>query len=280
MRWLQIARKDFDDSRRERQLYYLLGLLGLVGLGIGYVVGDNSSSSMAASEVLPLFLLNVFGFIAPIVALTISQSDIVGKRATGELSVLLSLPFSRHTIVLGSFLGRIAVLTAVLVPAFVLASVLSTAMGAPLDVALLATTFLLIWTVGVVFTAIALGLSTLTRSTSIAAGGSFGIFLLFVFQLWSVIPTGIRYLLGGLSMPSGPKPEWAAAFIQLSPFTGIRNLAHPIAPELLRNFPLALGSVGESVPWYQEPVFAGFVVLAWIVLPLAIGYWRFQTTDL
>jgi len=278
MRWLQIARKDFDDSRRERQLYYLFALFALVGLGIGYFIGDNGA--MAEAQLLPFVLLNVFGFLAPIVALTISQGDIVGKRATGELSVLLSLPFSRHAIVVGSFVGRVAISTIVLVVTFVLATGVATAMGAPLDAALIAGTFLLVWAIGVIFTAIALGISALTRSTTIAAGGSFGVFLLFVFQLWSVIPTGIRYLLNGLSIPTGPQPEWTAVFNQLSPFAGLRNLSHPVFPELLGGFPLAPGSVGASPPWYQEPVFAGFVVLAWIVLPLAIGFWRFQTTDL
>ncbi|WP_136687578.1 ABC transporter permease subunit [Halorhabdus amylolytica] len=278
MRWLQIARKDFDDSRRERQLYYLLALFGLVGLGIGYFVGDNSA--MADARILPFFLLNLFGFLAPIAALTISQGDIVGKRATGELSVLLSLPFSRHAIVLGSFIGRVAISTAILLVTFVLAIAVATAMGAPFEAGLLVGTFLLVWAIGVIFAAIALGISALTRSTTIAAGGSFGAFLLFVFQLWSLIPTGIRYVIGGLSIPAGPRPEWAVVFNQLSPFAGLRNLAQPFLPDLLGDFPLAPGAVGASPPWYQEPVFAGFVVLAWIVLPLAIGFWRFQTTDL
>jgi len=278
MRWSQIARKDFDDARRDRQLYYLLALLGLVGLGVGYAVG--STGSTADSIVLPFFLLSIYAFLAPISALTISQSDIVGKRTTGELSVLLSLPFSRRTIVIGSFVGRVAVTTAVLLPAFVLAGAVATAMGAPLDAGLLAGTFLLVWAMGVVFTAIALGISALTRSTTLASGASFGAFLLFVFQVWSLIPGGIRYLLNGLAFPTGPQPQWAAAFIQVSPFAALRNLAYPFAPELLGGFPLAPGSVGDPLPWYQEPVFGGLVVLAWIVLPLAIGYWRFQTTDL
>lgn len=278
MRWLQIARKDFDDARRDRQLYYLLALLGLFALGIGYFVGDNPEFVSGGDTA--MILLSVFAFLAPIVALTISQADIVGKRATGELSVLLSLPFSRRTVVLGSLVGRMAVMTVVLVPVFVLAPLVVAVRGAPVDPVALAGAFAMIWLLSLVFTAIALGISTFTRSTTLSAGGSFGVFLLFVMQLWTVIPSGIRYLLNGLSMPNGPQPEWAAVFVQLSPFAALRNLAEPVLEEIVGSFPLAAGSVGDGVPWYQEPVFAGVVVLAWIVLPLAIGFWRFQTTDL
>jgi ABC-2 type transport system permease protein len=278
MRWLQIAGKDFEDARRDRQLYYLIGLFALISLAVGYVIGGNPD--MVNPDTLAFALLNVFAFLAPIAALTISQADIVAKRATGELSVLLSLPFSRRSIVLGSFLGRVAVLTAVLVPAFVLGALLMVVRGAPVGPVPLIGALLLVWAIALIFTAIALGLSALTRSTTIAAGGSFGVFLLFVFQLWSVIPTGVRFLLNGLSLPAGPQPEWAAAFIQLSPFAALRNLAHPAFPDILNAFPLAPGQIGETVPWFQEPTFAAVVVLAWIVLPLAIGYYRFQRTDL
>lgn len=278
MRWLQIARKDFDDARRERQLYFLLGLFGVIAAGVGYFLGSNSAD--APTEALPFALLSVFGILVPIAALTITQGNIVGKRATGELSVLLSLPFSRRAIVLGGYVGRLAVSTVALAAAFVVATLLATVMGAPLDAILLGEVFLLIWAIAVVFTAIALGLSALTRSTTLAAGGSFGVFLLFVLQLWRVIPVGLRYLFNGLSMPSGSRPEWAAAFVQVSPFAALRNLANPLSPEVLGAFPLSPGSVGESVPWYQEPLFAGIVVLAWILVPLVVGYLRFQRNDL
>ncbi|ACV12792.1 ABC-2 type transporter [Halorhabdus utahensis DSM 12940] len=278
MRWLQIARKDFDDARRDRQLYYLLGILSLFALGIGYIVGDNPEFVSPGQTA--MVLIPVFAILAPIVALTISQADIVGKRATGELSVLLSLPFSRRTIVLGSLVGRMAVMTVVLVAVFVLAPLVVSVRGAPVDPVALAGAFGMIWLLSLVFTAIALGISTFTRSTTLSAGGSFGVFLLFVMQLWTVIPSGVRYLLNGLTMPSGPQPEWAAVFVQLSPFAALRNLAQPVVSEIVGSFPLAAGEVGESLPWYHEPVFAAIVVLAWIVLPLAAGYWRFQTTDL
>lgn len=278
MRWLQIATKDVDDARRERQLYYLLGVFGLIAIGIGYFIGSNGA--VAGPEALPFALLSVYGLLAPIAALTITQGIVVGKRATGELSVLLSLPFSRRSIVFGSFLGRLAVSTGTLVAAFVVATLVATVLGATLDAGLVVVVFLVVWGIALVFTAIALGISALTRSTTLAAGGSFGVFLLFVFQLWAAIPTGLRYIFNGLSFPSGPQPEWAAAFIQLSPFAALRNLANPVSPEILGAFPLAPGTVGESVPWYQEPVFAGIVALAWVVLPIALGYWRFQRSDL
>ncbi|WP_135663498.1 ABC transporter permease [Halorhabdus rudnickae] len=278
MRWLQIARKDFTDARRERQLYYLVGLLGLMGLAIGYVIGQ--TPNIATEGTTAFVLLGVFGFLAPITALTISQADVVGKRTTGELSVLLSLPFSRRSIVAGSYTGRMAVMTAALLPAFVFAPLVATLRGAPIDPTALVSAFLLILVLSLIFIAIGIGISTFTKSTTVSAGGSFGVFLLFVLQLWTLIPKGVRFVINGLSFPTGPQPEWAQVFEQLSPFAGLRNLAFPVLPDLVGNFPLAPGRIGENAAWYQEPLFAGIVVLAWIALPLLIGYYRFQTVDL
>jgi len=278
MRWLQIAQKDFTDARRERQLYYLLGLFAVVGLGVGYVVGGNAEFVSAGDTAIGL--LNIFALFAPITALTIAQADIVGKRATGELSVLLSLPFSRRSIVAGSYAGRTGVMTAALAPAFVIAALVASVRGAPTAPMALLAAFLLVWVLAAIFTAIALGISALTRSTALSAGGSFGVFLLFVLQLWAVIPTGVRFLLNGLSWPTGPQPTWAKAFTQLSPFAALRNAATPFVTDLLANFPMALGSVPPDPPTYQQPIVAGLVVLVWIVLPLGLGYYRFQTTDL
>lgn len=278
MRWMQIARKDFEDTHRDRQLYYLLAVFGLVGLAIGYFIGNNSA--FAPPEAIPIALLNIFAFLAPITALTIAQADIVGKRATGELAVLLSLPFSRHSIVVGSFLGRALVMTTVLVPAFVFGPLLAAVQGAAVDPVALVGSFLLVWLLSLIFTAIALGISALTRSTSVSAGASFGIFLLFVLQVWTLLPTGIRYLLNGFSWPTGGQPTWATAFTQLSPFAALRNVADPVFSGVVDTFPMAVGSVPPNPPSYQQPIVAGFVVLAWIILPLAIGYYRFQTTDL
>lgn len=277
MRWLTIARKDVADARRSRQLYYLTGLFALIGIAVGYVVGSNQVMS---PETLGILLLNAFAFLAPVAALTISQGDIVGKRTTGELSVLLSLPFSRRSIVFGSFIGRTAVLTASIVPTFVLGALLMVVQGSSIDMRSLVIAFLVGWMLAIVFAAIALGLSALTRSTTVAAAGSFGVFLLFVLQVWSLIPTGVRFLLGGFSLPTGPPPEWAAVFVQLSPFAALRNLTHPAFPALLDTFQLAPGGVQDPVPWFQEPRFAAVVLCLWTVLPLLVGYIRFQRTDL
>lgn len=280
MRWIHLARKDLGDAIRSWHLYYFAGALGVLGLVLGYLMSDVQTGGQQDPDALAGTLLTAFSLLGPILALAISQYVIVGKRASGELSVLLSLPFSRLDVVLGSFVGRVAVASIAVLTAFVTAPLVATVRGMPVAVDSLIGAYLLAVTLTVIFTAIAVGISAYTRSTTVAAAGSFSAFLLFVFQLWSLIPTGVRFLLNGLSLPSGEAPMWALAFEQFSPFAGLRNAAHPVFADVLPGLQLVPGSIDPAEPWYQDPVVGTAVVLLWIVLPLFIGYHRLQHTDL
>mgnify|MGYP006896999159 FL=1 len=75
-------------------------------------------------------------------------------------------------------------------------------------------------------------------------------------------------------------PEWATAFDQFAPFTSLRNAATPVAPDLVTSLPVIGGSVPADPPLYMQPWFAAVVLVAWLVVPAALGYRRFERSDL
>jgi ABC-type transport system involved in multi-copper enzyme maturation permease subunit len=273
MRWRRIARKDFMDAIRNRRLLGMIATFLLVGAGYGVVL-DNTSGSAFAVGVFTLLSL-----LGPIVALSLAQHSIVGKRESGELAVLLGLPFSRRDVVLGTALGRTGVIALTLLATYFGAIVVGAVTGAGIAPRLLAGGFGVALVLGIVFVGLTVGISAATKSTSIASVGSFGLFLLFVLKLWIGIPYAVLFVTNDFSLPA-TEPEWVAAFGQLSPFAALRNAVEPLLPDLAGGFFLAAGSVPAEPPIYQQPAIATVAVLAWIVVPVAIGYWRFSNVDL
>lgn len=268
-RWLQIAGKELGDAYRSWRLQILVGFFALIGAAIGYAVDQN----FAAGALILLV------FLAPLVGISFSHHTIVQKRTSGELSVLLSLPFSRRSIVLGAYLGRTVILLAALASLAIGVTVVGTATGSAPEPGPFLGALLISAAIGTVFVSLAIGISAAVRSNAVASAGVFGAFLLFAFQLWSLLPDGVLYLVNGFSSPT-ESPEWALVFEQLSPFAAVRNLATPFTPDLAELFPLVGAAVPADPPVYMRPWFAAVVTACWLVLPALLGYLRFERTDL
>lgn len=266
-RLLQLAQTDFGETRRGWQLQMVAGTFGLVGLLFGYAGGNTGET---------LFFL--MAFLAPLVALVFTQQTIVGRRTRNELSVLLSLPFSRRDIVFGVFLSRTAFMLAVLVAAYLGGVIGGLIGGETLDSTMFVGGFVFAFVISIVFVSIGVGISAAVRSTTGASVGIFGTYLLFVFQLWRAIPEAILYLIRGFDSPDS-LPTWAETFVQLSPFAALSNALAPAFDALADDLPLTSG-LPDDPPLYMEPWFGTAVVLLWIVLPVALGYWQFDRTDI
>jgi ABC-type transport system involved in multi-copper enzyme maturation permease subunit len=196
----------------------------------------------------------------PLVTLAFTNESVAGKRASHELTVLLGLPFSRRDIIVGSIL--LGLLT-----------------GASLDIGLFVGSFLIVTVLALIFVSIGLGISAGVRSTTAASAGAFGAFLLFVFQVWSLIPDAVLYIINGFDYPDA-NPVWEQAFNQLSPFASVRNLADAVWPSLADTFPVAASSVPANPPVFMTPWFAAIVILVWLVGPVALGYLKLARRDL
>ena len=269
MSWLVVARKEFRDASRSHTLWILTALFVLLIAGAAYVVGTALSAGpqvdatgtalVSALTGRASFFLTSF---VPILGLMASYASIVGERTSGSAKLLLGLPHSRRDVVLGKFVGRAAVLAAALLIGFFAGFVVMLSYDRISPVNYLG--FIFLTTVlGTVYVAVGVGVSATVASRSRAAASVVGIYI-FLKVLWdtfpSVVPRGIVYVVTGSLSP----PDWYGFLTALGPNVAYTNLS---AGLIEREF----GSL---------ELFSAAVILAWIVLPVAVGYVRFNRSDL
>lgn len=280
MSWVAVAEKDFRDAIRSRLILVVAGLFVLFtagGAGIGKALGLGGGDAVG---LIMFVMLSATGIFVPIIAIGLSYRSIAGERDTGSLKILLSLPNSRADVVLGKFVGRSAVLTVTVVVGFTAGLVAMVAafagqgeFGFPSYAAFMLTTLLL----GLVFVSITVGISAFTTSTFRAAVGAVGIFVVFEW-LWNILARVIWYAANGFEQPQlgQEPPDWLEFVYLLNP-----NISYSQATSWLIDQVASTDQQPTNLdPFGLEPWF-GFVVLAWwIALPLAVGYLRFEATDL
>lgn len=281
-----VARKDFRDAVRSKTLWVLSALFVLFAAGMAYVytlLQEGSGGELSALD-LVFFLQSPVALLVPLTGLLLGYKSIAGEIDSGSVKILLSLPHSRSSVVVGKLLGRTAVLTVPVLIGFAVAAVVVVALYATFSpgyyVAFVGLTVLF----GLAYVSIAIAVSTTTKSTSRAAVGIFGVFALFNF-LWDVIGYGIHYVVTSLTEGQGTffpglgpaVPNWFLFYQRLSPngaFSGSMTAMLPRESSLAVYFPQG------DVPLYLEDWFSLLVLVVWIVVPLALGYQRFEGADI
>jgi ABC-2 type transport system permease protein len=280
MSWAVVATKDFRDGIRSRALWALSVLFILFAGGFTYVfwiipqlLGQRNVPPSGPTVGLISGLSSSAGFLVPLIGLLIGYKAIVGERDSGSLKLLLGLPHSRRDVVLGKLIGRTGVVAVAILIGFAAGGIIALLLYDSFALGAFVSYILLTVVLGLVFVAIAVGFSAAMRSASRALYGVLGLFVLFVF-VWDFIPTVIRFVLNGFTLPNlVSQSDWATFVSLLNPTTAYGYASAALIPELPR-------SISESAPFYLQEWF-GFVILgAWIVIPLILGYSRFATTDL
>jgi ABC-2 type transport system permease protein len=269
VRVLRIARKDIMDAVRGRQAHLLVALFGLLGAVLS-VLGDDSVGGD-----LPALLV----FLVPLAGIALAQHAIVGKRESGELTVLLGLPFSRRDVVAGTYLGRVSLVAMAVASAYAVAVIVGVLSGVSPDAGAIGSGSVILLVVGMVFVSVALGISTLLESTTTASAGAFVSYLGLVLPAWQNVPDAVLYAANGFEAP-GEMPEWATIFDQFAPFISLRNAATPLAGDLVSGLSPIPGAVPPDPPVYMQPWFGAAVLIGWIVVPVVLGYRRFERSDL
>lgn len=241
---------------------------GFTGTG-----GDQSTVTIV------LGLLSPAGLLVPIIGLLVGYKAVVGERESGSLKCLLSLPHTRRDVVFGKVIGRTGVVAVSIIIGFAVGGialyVFTEAVSLLNYLVFTVTTILL----GLVFVSLAVGLSSATASTIRAAWGAFGLFALFQF-IWGILGFLLLFVTTGSPIPQPPVPDWYLLFSRLNPQAAYQAAATAALPGTgsVTNV-LASGS-SSDFPFFLEGWF-GFVILAfWLVIPLGLGYLRFQSTDL
>ena len=287
MSWKAVAEKDFRDAIRSRLLIVLTALFALFAGGASYVVSEIQPPQEAAltGEVTTFFLIlglvSATAVFIPLVAIAAAYRSLAGERDSGSLKLLLSLPNSRRDVVVGKFLGRSAVVSVALLVGFAVGLVATAVLAdafSPLEyIAFVAVSLLFAF----VFVSIAVGVSAFTSSTSRAAYGAFGLFIVFQF-LWGLIAQSVVYVLNGFSFEG---LEEGDTLLDLFDFLVIIDPTTAYQQGTLWTIRLIDESeeaqqAAADAPFYLQDWFGFVVMIFWIVAPLAVGYLRFNRSDL
>lgn len=274
MSWAVVARKDLLDARRSRSLWFLTGLFVVFLAGMAYVV-TLVPSGPAGDETTLLGLVVMLSapaslFVA-ITAVVIGYKAVAGETESGSGKLLLSFPHTRGNVVVGKFVGRSLVLSGAVVVGFLVALAPILLLYAEFSLVQYAVLVALTLLFVLAYTALVVGISATAKTTGRAAAMAVGAF--FAMEvLWDVVPLGAAFVANGFEFTT-TLPDWAVFLSLVVPSGAYGNAVSMFAS--------GTNMFGASdVPFYLEG-WASLVVLAlWIVVPLVIGYLRYDAADL
>jgi ABC-2 type transport system permease protein len=285
MTFATVAKKDFQDAVRSRSFWALSVLF--VGLALltsymyvtfpgTFTVGTGSGPARTSTDVgLILFLSSIAGLFVALTAVVICYKALAGERELGSMAILLGLPHTRRDVVVGKVLGRTLVLALPLVLGFGTAALYGYLSLDEFSLVEFGSFVGLAVLLALAWVAIVVGISAGTRSTSRASALAVGVFLVFEL-LWNAVSFGIVYAANGFSMPA-TAPDWLFVLNTIPPSAAFDAAIMALVPSAAP----ASGTGAQAIDAFYATEWLGVVVLlAWIVVPLTLGYWRFRGVDL
>lgn len=297
MTWRAIAEKDFEDVIRSRMIWGIVGIFVLLMAVITFGAAAGGSSNGSGEDILFLFA-NVGGqLLVPIIALVIGYMAIVGERRSGSLRMFFGLAFDRDDVFFGKLASRLGVILVATLLTCALAGLLSLVLfgSVPLAALLGFSVFTVLF--GAMFTSIAVSVSAMAASRMQAMAGAIGSYVVFT-MLWHPAVAGIYYALNGERV--GYKaPAWYFFALRLNPLDaynrGVSILIDRYVfaiigwPNIVENIPaqqvqrgglLVSERLGGDVPFYLSEWVTPLVLVVWLLVPVLVGYRRFDRADL
>jgi Cu-processing system permease protein len=263
---LVIAGKEVRDGLRNRWVVATTLLLAALALTLSFL----GSAPTGAVKVSPLAvtvvsLSSLTIFLLPLIALLLSFDAIVGEIERGTMGLLLAYPVARWQVVIGKFLGHLAILAIATVVGYGAAGAALALMGGaddPEAVAALAAMIGSSVLLGAVFVALGYLVSTVVRDRAAAGGVAVGLWLLFVL-LYDMA------LLGLLVADQGRVvgPAVLDALLLLNPADAYR-LLNLTGFANVSQFSGMAGLSGQS--GLGQPALLA-ALAGWVVLPLALA---------
>lgn len=272
---LVIAGKEVRDGLRNRWVVATTLLLAALALTLSFL----GSAPTGAVKVSPLAvtvvsLSSLTIFLLPLIALLLSFDAIVGEIERGTMGLLLAYPVARWQVVIGKFLGHLAILAIATVVGYGAAGATLALMGGADDpeavaalVAMIGSSVLL----GAVFVALGYLVSTVVRDRAAAGGVAVGLWLLFVL-LYDMALLGL--LVADQGRLVGPSVLDALLLLNPADVYRLFNMTSSHAVSVYS------GMAGPGDPAaLPAPVFLA-VLAAWIVVPLAMAIVAFRRRPL
>lgn len=283
MSWVTVAKKDFHDAMRSKTLWaltilFVLGVSGIAWVAAGTTSagsGPTDEATLGAAIVAIFAMVAAIVFLVPLTGIVISTKAIVRERESGTVKLLLGLPHTRKEAVLGKLVGRAAVLAVSVLTGFLVAMlVFLTEYGDFPFVEYAMFAFVTVLT-GTVFVALGIGVSgsvsTETRATVLSAT----VFVVFGY-FWSPL---VGFLNDQLGLLSGNSLRFAHRFNLGTMFVDAMLTLLSLTSDGIANGSVVVGGGSTDVVFLQN-WFAFVIYGLWIVVPVAIGFYRFDEAEL
>lgn len=268
---LILAAREVREGLRNRWVLATTLLLAALALTLA-LLGSAPTGTVGANrlDVVTVSLASLTIFLVPLIALLLSHDAIAGEAERGTLLLLLAYPVRRPSVILGKFLGQLAILSFATTFGYGAAAL---AIGWNLGLAAWGAFAIMIGAsilLGGVFLALGLLASTLVRQRSTAGGIAIGLWLLFVI-LYDMAFLGLLVATGGHSL----SPLLVDALLALNPTDAYRLLTLGTAGTGDLTGIGALAGHTALTP----PILVA-VLLAWTAAPLALAAWVFTRREL
>jgi len=268
-----IAYLDIRESLRSKWFYvYAVVFGGLMGLFFVTGVSDSVVMGFTGLSRMMLIFIQVTIIILPIFILITTVKSISGDRESNVLEYMLSFPVSLRDYYWGKIIGRFVTVFTPVIFALLLGVGYGLIHGGEMPWRLIGLYSLLLVSISVVFLGIAFFLSTIVKSTDIALGGAF--------VIWITLLAFIDIALMGLMLQNRLDDNVIVTLAMLNPIEVFRIGAIALFdPELTVIGPVAyylLDTLGST--WLMV-----YAVVYPIVLGLLfafLGYTAFRKKDL
>lgn len=275
MSWLAVTRRDFTDARRSKVLWAAIALF----VGFVALVAATASEDGATPAEDALWTTNaIVIWFVPIVTLVIGYLAIVGHRESGRIKHLLGLPLTRRELLVGTFLSRALVAVVAVVGAMVVGAAIMAVRFGSIPVGHLAAQTAAITGFAVVYVAIAVGISAMSRTRLRALGGVVGVYVAFT----------IAWIMPGIN-PNDSVAYVVEDLLGLSARPTLYEFVYHISPSfaysrLTNGFLFDRASDGAmppapSDPFYLQDWFMPVILAAWLLVALGLGYARFRRAE-
>jgi len=272
---LIIAWKEVQEGLRNRWVVAATALLAMLALTLTFL-GSAPTGNVGVEplDIVIVSLSSLTIFLVPLIALLISHDALVGEVERGTMLLLLSYPLARWQILLGKFIGHVAILAFATTIGYGLAAASLPLTGRSVNLGsftaflgMIASSVVL----GGVFVAIGYLISALAANRGSAAGAAIGVWLFFVL-LFDMALLGLLVLDQGRVITASMLD--AVLLFNPADIYRLLNLAGSGSASMLAG----MAGLGESSALNAPALLVALV--AWIFLPLAFAGLAFSRREL
>ncbi len=272
---LIVARKEIQEGLRNRWVLATTLLLAGLALSLTFLgSAPTGTVGVRALDVVIVSLSSLTIFLLPLIALLISHDAIVGEMERGTMLLLLSYPVGRWQVMLGKFVGHLAILAFATLLGYGAAAGALVITGEAIDAeswkafaSMIGSSILL----GAAFIAVGYLVSAMVRERGTAAGIAIGIWLLFVL-IYDMALLGLLVVDQGQSLSGG----LLNALLLLNPADAYRlfNLTSS------GNISAFSGMAGVAQNASLSPFTLLAALAAWALVPLGLATLAFSRREL